>query len=67
MLPLGRLFEAADHAQRRGLAAARRSEQREELARLDHEVDVVDGDEVAELLAQRDELDPAAIDWPMLA
>ena len=36
-------------------------EQREELAGLDHEVDVVDGDEIAELLAQCDELDPTAV------
>ena len=59
--PLGRLLEAADHPQRRGLAAARRPEQREELTGLDHEVDVVDGDEIAELLAQRGELDPTAV------
>ena len=35
----GGLLEAGDHAQRRGLAAARRAEQGEELAGLDVEVD----------------------------
>ena len=45
-LALGRLVEAGDHPQRRGLAAAGRAEQREELARLHLEVDVVDRDQV---------------------
>ena len=48
--PVGGLLEAGDHPQRRGLAAARRPEHREELARADGEVGVVDGDEVAEAL-----------------
>ena len=43
-----RLLEAGDHPQRRGLAAAGRSEQREELAGLDAQLDVVDGDDVVE-------------------
>src|SRR5438105_13220234 len=47
-----RLLEACDHPQRRRLAATRRSEQREELARWDVEVDAVDGREVAEALHQ---------------
>ena len=51
-LPVGRDLEAGDHAQRRGLAAARRAEQREELAVAIVEVDVVDGDDVAEPLGQ---------------
>ena len=41
-LALGRLLEARDHPQRRRLAAPRRPEQREELAALDREVEVVD-------------------------
>ena len=45
-----RLFEAREHAQQRGLAAAGRSEQREELAREDIERQRVDGDEIAEAL-----------------
>ena len=52
----GRL-EAGDHAQRRGLAAARGAEQREELARGDREVGVVDRDEVAEALGDVVDLD----------
>ena len=46
----GRQLEAGDHAQGRGLAAARRPEHREELAVPDLEVDVVHGDDVAETL-----------------
>src|SRR4029079_14454470 len=37
-----RLLEAGDHAQRRGLAAARRAQQREELAGLDRQIEAVD-------------------------
>ena len=44
--PLGRL-EAGDRAQQRGLAAARRAEQREELVVGDVERDAVQGDRVA--------------------
>src|SRR3546814_695381 len=51
----GRL-EAGQHAQQRGLAAARGAEQREELAPEDVEGDVVDGDEVAETLGDADNL-----------
>ena len=47
---LGRLLEAADHAQRRRLAAAGRPEQREERAARDLERDAVDGDDVVEAL-----------------
>ena len=39
----GRRLEARDHAQQRGLAAARRPEQREELVLGDVEGDIVDG------------------------
>ena len=53
----GGLLEAADHAQGRRLAAAGRTEQAEELAVLDLEVDVVDGDHVAERLRHLDEAD----------
>ena len=49
--PAGVLLEAGDHAQRRGLAAARRPEQRDELAALDRQIDVVDGDDFAEMAA----------------
>ena len=47
----GRLLEAGDHLQQRRLAAAGRAEQGEELASPDREVGLLDGDEVAELLA----------------
>ena len=46
----GRPLEAGEHPQQRGLAAARRPEQREELALVDVERQVVDGGEVAEPL-----------------
>ena len=42
-LALGRKFEPRDHAQQRGLAAARRAQQREELAAFDVERHAVDG------------------------
>ncbi len=44
----GRLLEAGDHPQRRRLAAARRPEERHELAPLGGQVEVLDGDDVAE-------------------
>ena len=47
---LGRRFEAGEHAQQRGLAAAGAAEQREEFALEDVERHIVDGDEVTELL-----------------
>ena len=47
---LGRLLEAADHPQRRGLPAARRAEQREERATRDLDRDPVDCDRVVEPL-----------------
>ena len=50
-------LEAADHPQRRGLAAAGRPQEREELAVLDIEVDVVDGGAVAEALDDVHEMD----------
>ena len=53
--PGGRLLEPGQHAQQRGLAAARAAEQAEQLAAIDLQRDVVDGDEVAELL--RDAVD----------
>ena len=49
----GRLDEAGDHPQDRGLAAARRAEEGEELAGLDRDVDMVDGPEGAEIHAKR--------------
>ena len=47
-LSAGRQFEPGDHAQRRGLAAARGAEQAEELAVLDREGRGFDGGEAAE-------------------
>jgi ABC-type ATPase involved in cell division len=40
--------ESGNHSQERGLAAARRPEQREKLARVDRKADVIDRNEVAE-------------------
>src|SRR5690606_264415 len=44
--PLGGALEARDHPQDRRLAAARRPQERDELAAADVEVDVVDGHDV---------------------
>ena len=57
MQPGGRLLEPADHPQGRRLAAARRAEEAEELAVAHLEVDVVDGEHVAERLRHLDEPD----------
>jgi hypothetical protein len=43
-----RLLEAGEHAQQGGLAAARCAEQREELALIDRQRQIVDGGEIAE-------------------
>ena len=43
IVPDGRMLEAGDAAQRRGLAAARRPEQHDDLARRDAEAHVVHG------------------------
>ncbi len=51
------LLEAADHPEGRGLAAPRWAEEAEELTVHDLEVDVVDGDGIAELLHHLDEPD----------
>ena len=48
----GRDLQAGDHPQRRGLAAARRAEQHEELAVVHRQVGVVHRDEVAKGLVQ---------------
>ena len=53
------MLEAADHAQRRRLAAARRAEHREELAALDLERQVVDRGDVVEALGDALEADVA--------
>ena len=53
----GRALEPGDHAQGRGLAAARRAEQADDLAGRDVEIDIVDRDERAELLGDLAELD----------
>jgi hypothetical protein len=52
----GDLLEAADHPQRRGLAAARRAEQGEELAVLDGKRQIVDRGEFPEPF--RDPIEP---------
>ena len=54
------LLEAGKHAQGRRLATAGRSEQRQELAGLDGEIDLVDGDDRAEALRHTGQLDRAA-------
>jgi hypothetical protein len=53
-------LEAADHPQRRRLATSRRPEQREELARLDREVDAAQHLMPAVELSQRPDVDPSA-------
>ena len=53
-----RLDEARNHAQRRGLSAARRAEQDQELAFGDVEADPVDGVMVAVALREIPELEP---------
>ena len=55
-LALGGLLEAGDHAQGRGLAAARWSEKAVELAMRDAQVHVVDGNHVPETLGDIDDL-----------
>jgi hypothetical protein len=54
------LVEAGQQAQRRGLAAARRAEQGQELAGLDAQVEVVQRPGRAEHPAHADELDGGA-------
>ena len=49
----GRLVDARDHVEERRLAGAVRADQADDRVPRDREVDVVDGDEAAELLAQR--------------
>jgi hypothetical protein len=55
--PLGRLLESGDHPQRRRLAAAGRSQHREELAARHLQVDAGNGGHVAEALDQIDQGD----------
>ena len=55
-LPRGRRFEPGDHSEQRGLAAARRPEEDEELALLGREIHSVDRADVAEVLADRSRL-----------
>jgi hypothetical protein len=56
-----RLFEASDHPQGRVLAAARRTEQREELAGCDVEVEAVDGHALLEPLGDSGQRQVAGI------
>ena len=58
--PLGWLLEAGDHPQSRGLAAARRADDREELAALDFEVEGADRLQVAEPLGDGGKADRGA-------
>ena len=51
--PAVRLLQAGDRPQRRRLAAARRAQQGEQLARLDLEADVVDGEDPAAIAVCR--------------
>ena len=53
----GRVLEPGDHAQRGGLAAARRADDREELAALDLQVEAAHGDQVAEALLDSRDVD----------
>ena len=50
--PLARRHEAGDHAQGRRLAATRRAEERDELARLQRQIEVGHGGHLAEALAE---------------
>ena len=59
-LALGRLLEAGDHPQRRGLAAAGWSEEAVELAARDAQVHAVDGGDGPEPLRDVDDLDVRA-------
>ena len=58
---LGRHLEAGDHPQQRGLAAAGRAEQGEELVRADLQRHVIDGLEVPEPLLDAMHSDGAAM------
>ena len=49
--PVGDLLQTGDHPQAGGLAAARRADEDHELGVANVEVEVVDGDDVAEALA----------------
>ncbi len=60
-LTAGRWLEARDHAKRRRLSAARRPEQREELARRHAQADRVDGDRIVVSLGEIDERHLAAV------
>src|SRR4029077_14217173 len=53
-------FEARDNSEQRRLARARQSQQRDQLAGLDMEADMIDRNEVAELLADVSKLDTHA-------
>jgi hypothetical protein len=59
-LPARGRLEPGQHAQERGLAAARGAEEREELALLDREAHVVNGQHVAEPLGDVADLDDGA-------
>ena len=56
-LALARELEPGDHAQRGGLAAAGRSQQADDLAGADIEVDCIDRDQLVEALGDLAQLD----------
>jgi hypothetical protein len=62
---LARLLEPGDHPQRRGLAAPRRAEHREELAARDVELHLAHGSEVAEALRHMIEPDAGLVSAPL--
>ena len=55
--PARRLVDARDHVEERRLPGTVRADEAHDGASLDREVDVVDGDEASELLAQRLDLE----------
>jgi hypothetical protein len=60
-LAVRRPFESGDHAQRRRLAAAARTQEREELAARNLQVDAVDRDLLVEDPPEVEQLDPATL------
>src|SRR4249919_1136853 len=60
-LAVRRPFESGDHAQRRGLAAAARTQEREELAARNLQIDAVDRHLLVEDTPEVEQLDPATL------
>ena len=59
-----RLVDPGDHVEERRLAGAVRADQADDRALGDREVDVVDRDQAAELLAERVDLEQVGAHWP---